>query len=221
MTSKNNFNRVNLIDTTFVMSLFALIFSLTSLLFVIVKLGLSLGMEFVEKKEIREMKLTIERELKTEWEQKLNTFINAQSKKSPNVDKEITKKEIAELGDSTRHTQISSILLNVISKLSSNIIKYVIILMFVIIGLVFSIWLAVAFPDWFTFSFEVGQSNSNWWGIFLIILIILIADVVELRKNMKNYNSLRKQFYELSEDPSLLKAKRVFDLLRRKLLIYG
>ena len=64
-------------ESSLVISLFAFIFSLISVIIVIIKLGLSLGMEFVEKKEIRNMKVEIEKNLKKEWGQKLRIFISS------------------------------------------------------------------------------------------------------------------------------------------------
>lgn len=206
-------------ESSLVISLFAFIFSLISVIIVIIKLGLSLGMEFVEKKEIRNMKVEIEKKLKKEWGEKLRNFISTQSQIGTDVIEEVTKEKIAELGKSVRHTQISSILLSVISKISSSIIKYVIWLFIITIGLILSIWFLITNPEYLSAS--LNGTGQNLWMIPVFIIIFLIAVVNGLYKNMKNYNSLRKQFYELGEDSSLTKAKTIFNSLEEKELIYG
>lgn len=206
-------------DSSLVLSLFAFIFSLISVIIVIIKLGLSLGMEFVEKKEIRDMKGKIEKKLKSEWEEKLSIFISRQIRKTPNEGKEVLEEEISDLGNSVRHTQIGSIILSIISKLSSNISRYVIALFLIVISLIVSIWFLLANPE--HLSVSVTGNGQNWLTIPIFLIFCLLVDLYMLSKNLKDYNSLRKQFHELGEDSSLPKAKEIFDTLEEENLIFG
>ena len=208
-----------MMDTSLVLSLFAFIFSLISVIIVIIKLGLSLEINFVEKKEIQDIKEKIEKKLKDEWEEKLSIFISNQIKNTRDVGKGVLEEEIADLGNSVRHTQIGSILLSVVSKLSSNISRYVRALFLITIGLIFSAWYLITNPD--NFLGSISGNGQNWWVIPIFLIFFLSADIYMLNKNIKNYNSLRRQFYELGVYSSLLKAKEIFDSLEEERFIYG
>jgi hypothetical protein len=52
-------------------SLVAMVLSVASIILVVIRIGIGLGLEFVEKEEIREMRNKIDNKLKTEWMSKL------------------------------------------------------------------------------------------------------------------------------------------------------
>jgi hypothetical protein len=54
-----------------------MILSVASIILVIIRIGIGLGLEFVEKKEIREMRKKIDEALKKEWISKLQDFLQA------------------------------------------------------------------------------------------------------------------------------------------------
>jgi hypothetical protein len=60
-----------LADFNMLFSLVAMVLSVASIILVVIRIGIGLGLEFVEKEEIREMRNKIDNKLKTEWMSKL------------------------------------------------------------------------------------------------------------------------------------------------------
>ena len=127
------------------------------------------------------------------------------------VDEEKITKEIVELGEATRYTQIGSTLLKVLSRIVSDIVKWVISVIVSSVLLIASVWGSFAFPD-----FAYGLSS----GAFILALF-LVGCIYEARKRIRGYMFLRAQFYELSEKPSLSKAKDIAEELERRELVYA
>ena len=193
-----------------------MILSLASVILVIIRIGIGLGMEFAEKKEIREMRKKIDDTLKNEWIGKLQSFLVARAdypkmrERGAVDDKKITK-EIVELGEATRYTQIASTLLKVLSKMIFDIVKAVILIVVLSIVFAVTIWASITFP-----TVEFG----DWRGFLLIEILILGASFLWTRKRIKGYIFLRSQFYDLAEKPELSKAEEIGKELERRELIY-
>ena len=198
-------------DLTLLFSLIAIILSLASVILITIRIGIGLGLEFVERKEIREMKKKVDDELNKEWIAKLQDFLKREFEKPGEATEETTIKEVVELGEATRHTQIASTLLKVLSKMIFDIVKLVIAIIVGAIIFTLLVWGAVSFTE----------LTNTLGGLALAVLLFLVTIIVAMRKMIKSYVSLRSQFYELSETPSLSKAKNVMDELEERELIYA
>lgn len=207
-------------DLNLLFSLIAILLSLASVILVTIRIGIGLGMEFAEKEEIRKMRNEIEKKLKIEWIERIKHFIKDYSKELEAIaTKEAVFTEIGELGKATRHTQTASILLKILKKVIFNVIKLVVGLLIIAIIMALTIWVAFAFPDFWSFS--LLQSENNWFGLFFIPLAIFVLLTNETRKGIRNYIFLRAQFYELSENPTLSKAEEIIAELKAKELLYA
>lgn len=196
-------------DLTFLFSLIAIILSSASVILVIIRIGIGLGIEFVEREEIRGMKKEIEGKLNDEWITRLQDFVKSYSEKK--VTQETTINEIAKLGEATRHAQIASTLLRVLSKLIFYIVKLVVGIIVGAIIFILLIWGAISFTNF------IYSLSSMAFGLFLFLMVFInIA-----RKRIRGYMSLRFKFYELSENPSLTKAKDISRELEEEGLIYA
>ena len=198
-------------DLTLLFSLIAIILSLASVILITIRIGIGLGLEFVERKEIREMKRKVDDELNKEWIAKLQDFLKREFEKHGEATEETTIKEVVELGEATRHTQIASTLLKVLSKMIFNIVKLVIAIIVGAIIFTLLVWGAVSFT----------KLTNTLGGLALTILLVLVLTIITMRRMIKNYVSLRSKFYELSETPSLSIAKNVMDELKERELIYA
>lgn len=198
-------------DLTLLLSSLAIILSIASVVFVIIKIGLGLGLEFVEKPEIRTMKKEIEDNLNKEWVANLKDFLHGYSEKMEQIDHEKVSKEVVVLGEKTRHVQIASTLLKVISKIGFDIVKVVIGIIAVSIIMVVTIWAIVSFslPINTTLGVVIGEASF----IFIFGLSI--------RKYVRDYMFVRSSFYELSEKTSLEKAGSIMRELENKAIIYA
>ena len=198
-------------DLTLLFSIIAIILSLASVILVTIRIGIGLGLEFVEKEEIREMKKKVDDELNKEWIAKLQDFLKKEFEKSGATTEEATIKEIAELGEATRHTQIATTLLKVLSKIIFDIVKLVIAIIVGAIIFTLLVWGAISFTN-------LASSLGGLAGaVFLFLMVIIMV----MRGMIKSYVSLRSQFYELSETPSLSKAKNIMNELEERALIYA
>ena len=198
-------------DLTFLFSLIAIILSIASVVLITIRIGIGLGIEFVERKEIREMKKNIDDELTNEWIVKLQDFIKSYSEKSETITEETTIKEIIELGEATRYTQTASSLLKVLSKMIFDIVKLV-------IGIIAG---AIIFALSFWIALSLSNQLYNLWALPPAMLFLVVAFGMIARKMIKSYVSFRSQFYELSENPSLSKAKDIMEELEKQGLIYA
>lgn len=192
-----------------------MILSLASVILVIIRIGIGLGIEFAEKKEIREMREKIDDTLKNEWIGNVQSFLVARADYPKTrgkgvVDEEKITKEIVELGEATRYARIGSTLLKVLSKIMSDIVKEVI----SIVGgaIIFSLLV------WAAFSYLELTILPPFAFATLLFLALMISIT---RRNIRGYVFLRSQFYELSEKPSLSKAKEIAIELERRELIYA
>lgn len=174
-------------------------------------------MEFVEKREIREMRKKIDEELKKEWMRKLQEFLDSFYRReetmdeSQLVDREKVAKQTAELGEATRHIEVASTLLKVLSKMTSDMVKWVVGLIVGAIISVLLVWGALSFTNLAT---ELAS-------FAFLTLFFVMGCIIETRKRIKNYMFLRSQFYELSENPSLYKAKDIIKEIERRELVYA
>lgn len=199
-------------DLTFLFSLIAIILSLASVILVTIRIGISLGIEFIERKEIREMKKKIDGELSREWIAKLQHFVKGFSEKSETIDQEKITSEIVELGEATRHAQVASTLLKVLSKIIFGIVRFVVVLIVGVIILVLFVWGSFAFP----------HLMVNLFGPLIFgVSFFLAGCIIETRKRIRSYMFFRSKFYELSERPSLSKAKDILDELEKQEVIYA
>lgn len=198
-------------DLTFLFSLIAIILSLASVVLIIIRIGIGLGIEFVERTEIREMKKKIDRELYEEWIAKLQDTVKKYSEKSEAIAEETAIEEIVELGDATRYAQIGATLLKVLSKVIFDVVKLVIAIIGDAIISIILVWGAITFRD---ITYQLG-------GLAFITLFGFVLFLISMRGMTKSYISLRSQFYELSENPSLSKAKNIMDELKELELIYA
>lgn len=198
-------------DLNFLFSFIAMILSLASVILVVVRIGIGLGIEFVERKEIREMRKEIDKRLKEEWIAELQKFFSKHSKSVEVLNEEEITEEIVELGEATRYTQTASTLLKVLSKMIFDIVKLFIGIIVIAIILALSVWASFSFPE----------AIPNWSVIILGGLFFLGALIWGTIRIIRNYFSLRSQFYDLSENPSLARAKNIVEELEEKELIYA
>ena len=198
-------------DLTLLFSSIAIILSLASVILVAIRIGIGLGLEFVERKEIREMKKKVDDELNKEWIAKLQDFLKREFEKPGEATEETTIKEVVELGEATRHTQIASTLLKVLSKMIFDIVKLVIAIIIGAIIFTLLVWGAISFTN----------LTSTLGALALGVFLFLVTFIIGIRKMIKGYVSLRSRFYELSETPSLSIAKNIMDELEERELIYA
>lgn len=198
-------------DLTLLFSSVAIILSVASVVFVIIKIGLGLGLEFVEKPEIRAMKEKIENKLNDEWVAILRSFLKGYSEKIEDLDQEKVSWEIVSLGEKTRHVQIASTLLKIISKIGFDIIKFAVTIIAILIIMVATVWAVVSFPD----------LSYNLWLLLLLEVITLAIFSFATRNAIRHYMAIRSLFYLLSEKPSLVYAGNIMKELEDKDLIYA
>lgn len=199
-------------DMNLLISFIAIILSLASVILVIIRIGIGLGLEFVEKKEIREMRKKIDNELTHQWVINLQDFLKKHCKKLEDIEKGIIDLiEIRELGEATRYIDAASTMLKILSKMIFRLVKLFIALVVTAIVLALTIWGA----------FALTEIEVNWWGISAISGVIFVALVLHTRDTVRNYLSLRSQFYELYENPSLFIAKEIIEELEERELIYA
>ena len=175
------------------------------------KIGLGLGLEFVERPEIRAMKKEIEDKLNEEWIAHLKGFLKGYSEKIEQIDQERVSGEIVGLGEKTRSAQISSTLLKILSKIGFDLVKLVIVIIFASIITVATIWAIVSFD----------LTINTMLGIVLGEALWLFINSLLIRKNIKDYMFVRSNFYELAEKPSLEKAENIMKELEKKSIIYA
>jgi hypothetical protein len=92
-----------------------------------------------------------------------------------------------------------------------DIVKYVIAMVVFGIMVAIIVWVAISYP-W--------QDNTVWSFAFITAFTVFGLGVAT-RNNIRRYMSLRSQFYDLSENPSLAKAKSIMEVLEAKELIYA
>jgi len=194
-------------------SLIAIVLSSVSIFIVIWRTGLGLGLEFVEKKEIRELKKNSEELLKLEWRVRLEKFISGYDAMKKTADEETIDKEFSDLGESARLTILASAILKIISKTSSQFGKSVLFSIGTLLLLIATAWGSYSYPTlWSGF-----QNPSYNWAVFVVVEIIALALFLRIaQKNWRDYTDIRSYFYDLSEKPSLLKAKEISSELRIK-----
>ena len=157
------------------------------------------------------MKKKIDRELYEEWIAKLQDTVKKYSEKSEAIAEETAIEEIVELGDATRYAQIASTLLKVLSKIIFDVVKLVIAIIGSAIISIILVWAAVSFRN---LTYQLG-------GLAFTTLLALVLFFTTARRMIKSYISLRSQFYDLSENPSLSKGKNIMDELKERELIYA
>lgn len=198
-------------DLNFLFSFIAMILSLASVILVVFRIGIGLGVEFVEKKEIREMRKEIDDRLREEWIIKLHKFLDSHSKDVEVINQEKITQEIVELGEATRYTQTASTLLKVLSKMIFDIVKFFIGIILMAVVLALSVWVSISFPEAIQNLSVVILGGLFFFGALIWVTI----------RNIRTYLSLRSQFYDLSENPSLSKAKDITEEIEEKELIYA
>lgn len=192
-----------------------MILSVASIILVIIRIGIGLGLEFVEKKEIREMRKKIDDALKKEWIDELQDFLKSNPMRSEKFVEVVVVKQIAELGEATRYTQTASTLLKVLQKMIFDLIKYVIAMIVFGILVAIGVWFAISIPP-----LQDGTVNNVWAFVFIMAFIVIGLGFVT-RNKIRVYVSLRSHFYELSENPSLSEAKKITEELEKEELIYA
>ena len=202
---------VELENINLLFSLIAMVLSLASVILVIIRIGIGLGIEFVERKEIREMKRKIDISLKNEWNSEWQLVVKRAYEKKRKEGEGYAAVKIYQLGLATRDSQIASILLKVLSKMIFDVVKIVVALIGIAILFVLSIWGTSVIPEF----------GTSWWILLSLEIILLLMLVSYTRRMIKTYLDLRLKFYELSENPILSKAKEIFNELIEKRLLYA
>ena len=196
------------------LSLIAIVLSFLSILVVIAKMGLGLGLEFIERQEIRDMRKSIDEKLRLEWRMKLEQFLTSFKVKKETVDEKIMTKEISNLNEAARLTGIASAMLKVISKVGADIVKKGIVSIVLAVLLMITLWTGFAYPDLWTSP--SASSTYNYSIATLMEIMFLILLVWSTRKSIRNYYGLRTRFYDLSDKPTLSQAKEIYDYLRKE-----
>ena len=175
---------------------------------------MGLGLEFVEQKEVRDLKKKSEEVLEREWRSSMETFIEDYNEMKKTLDEKTTAKMFSDLGQTARHTVIASVMLEIISRTASQITKSALCSIGSILLLVATIWASLTYP---TFWRASSQTPEYSWLAFTVMEIVILALFLRVTQNhWRDYNDLRSYFYELSEKPSLLKAQEIAAELRRK-----
>ncbi|MGD9130258.1 MAG: hypothetical protein PVH73_01630 [Candidatus Bathyarchaeota archaeon] len=198
-------------DLTLLFSSVAIILSIASVVFVIIKIGLGLGLEFVERPEIRAMKKEIEDNLNKEWISNIEDFLGGYSKKIEPAKQEIVREEIVGLGEKTRHAQIASTLLKVLSKIGFDIVKLV-------CGIIATSIITVG-TIWAILSYSLPLNTTL--GVVICEVFFVMFFGLLTRKSVRDYMFVRSSFYELSEKSTLEKAGSIMNELEKRAIIYA
>jgi hypothetical protein len=183
-----------------------MILSVASIIIVITQLGIGLGLEFVERTEIREMRKKIDDALDNEYKEKARTFLMTTQTAKEKFDTEAVGKGISELGEAYRYKQTASIILKVLRKLVSDIMRLIV--------MIVALAIALALMGW-----EDVYAGYNFLPFIALAFLILFTCVLMINSRIGNYTSFRSKFYDLSEKPLLSEAQQIIKKLEDEQLI--
>lgn len=186
----------------------ALVVSVFTAAFVMIKQGIGLAIEYRESPETSRRKVTIEEKLQDQYGQELTEFLNyCSSRKSLDIKDVNMRNRVIELGQRTRYLNLGTILLEQMTRFSKRFLR--------------AILISIPFMSaTIVFGVSTWETDPLLGVLFIVPYGAATAGFIFLAGSfLQKYYFAREKFVALSEDPSLDNCQVIVEEMRKKGII--